>query len=502
MSTSAASSTVLAPSTTSSSSPPDALAAKSNCSNTQNVDSASSNSNPSNSLTSSSGPVSSSALSSRSVSPQRFLPRATSSPNPLLFGQFFDPFAQQPRAPQSLSAAAIARECLEQALDRPLSQLATAVPSYLSDTTSLAFAANSNLANLALLDPAIAAMGRARLFNNALGHGQLSAGMPVTSAALNLVAPSLSQSANVTPNMNYPIGHVPPAHRTQYSLEDWQYLARSYNYNPFSTTSTPSVQNYLALKTIMDTQAAEANLAALMRIKHLEPTETAYNKALPSWSGVLPFHSNIESSVHNQIGLAQMREHAFRSPYMHRPHPHPSTPASSTDSSRQSSPPASSGRSALGPTQNTEDTKLRCVIVCGKFEGPVPEETDGHLSEVKVTTETAFSPFFNREMRVFTALSDPLRRSLYPSSELREKVGCKISYLSTYLKRRHRRLLQSSGIFQAKTFVGKSVSDRSVRIGGFFLTDDECTRFEAHWKRQKHLHEDHHDTAPAVEESV
>lgn len=107
----------------------------------------------------------------------------------------------------------------------------------------------------------------------------------------------------------------------------------------------------------------------------------------------------------------------------------------------------------------------------------------GQIDKNGIRRMTAFSPFFGKEVQIYTAANDPEKRVLYRASALAEKFNCATNKIGMYLARRRN---GSDGIFQASRFKTKPSGRTGLKSGGYFVSFAVCKAFEAHYKQQVH----------------
>ncbi len=86
-----------------------------------------------------------------------------------------------------------------------------------------------------------------------------------------------------------------------------------------------------------------------------------------------------------------------------------------------------------------------------------------------------YSPFFKKEIEIYSAEIDEENQILYRASSLAEKLKCARSLIGMYLKRT---IQYSRGIFQATAFKFKRSKINGLKAGGYFLTLEVCEEFE------------------------
>jgi len=105
----------------------------------------------------------------------------------------------------------------------------------------------------------------------------------------------------------------------------------------------------------------------------------------------------------------------------------------------------------------------------------------GQIDKNGIRRMTAFSPFFGKEVQIYTATNDPEKRVLYRASALAEKFNCATNKIGMYLARRRN---GSEGIFQATRFKTKPSGRTGLKSGGYFISFAACKAFESHYKQQ------------------
>jgi hypothetical protein len=93
----------------------------------------------------------------------------------------------------------------------------------------------------------------------------------------------------------------------------------------------------------------------------------------------------------------------------------------------------------------------------------------GHLDKTDVRRTTVFSPFFNKQVEIYTAVDDPEKRVLYRAPALKDKFGgVPVNNIRQWMWR-HRNV--TDGVFKADSFKHKPVM--TLRI---FMTLMTLTR--------------------------
>ena len=90
-----------------------------------------------------------------------------------------------------------------------------------------------------------------------------------------------------------------------------------------------------------------------------------------------------------------------------------------------------------------------------------------------------FSPFFSKQVEVYTAVNDPHAQTLYRASALADKFDYATNKVGMYLSRRR---LVGGGIYQATGFRCKPPGRTGLKCGGYFLTIEACKEFENHFQ--------------------
>ena len=123
------------------------------------------------------------------------------------------------------------------------------------------------------------------------------------------------------------------------------------------------------------------------------------------------------------------------------------------------------------------ESKYNSIIECGILP---PNDT---ISAPSATHPQRifklYSPFFAKQVEVYTALSDPTQQTLYRASSLAEKFDYATNKVGMYLSRRR---LHSGGIYQATGFRSKPAGRTGLKCGGYFLTIEACKEFENHFQ--------------------
>ena len=91
------------------------------------------------------------------------------------------------------------------------------------------------------------------------------------------------------------------------------------------------------------------------------------------------------------------------------------------------------------------------------------------------------SPYFNKTVEVYTAVSDPERRTLYRASALAEKFSCATNKVGMYLARRRH---CETGLWQSVGFRHKPSGRTGLKAGGYFLSQEICESFQFHFQKQ------------------
>ena len=126
------------------------------------------------------------------------------------------------------------------------------------------------------------------------------------------------------------------------------------------------------------------------------------------------------------------------------------------------------------------ESRYNSIIECGivtsdpAASGPSSSPLSGPTRLFRV-----YSPFFGKEVEVYTALTDPQRLPLYRASALADKYLYATNKVGMYLSRR--RLHSGGGIYQATGFQCKPAGRTGLKCGGYFLTIDACKEFENHF---------------------
>ena len=127
------------------------------------------------------------------------------------------------------------------------------------------------------------------------------------------------------------------------------------------------------------------------------------------------------------------------------------------------------------------ESKYNSIIECGIL----PTSADNILSPPSAASSPTqrifklYSPFFTKQVEVYTALSDPAQQTLYRASSLAEKFHYATNKVGMYLSRRR---LHSGGIYQATGFRSKPAGRTGLKCGGYFLTIEACKEFENHFQ--------------------
>jgi len=112
-----------------------------------------------------------------------------------------------------------------------------------------------------------------------------------------------------------------------------------------------------------------------------------------------------------------------------------------------------------GTTKFPWESKIECGFI---------EYADNRLTR----TYSLYSPFFNSEMRVFKAQSDPFCRLLFRTKDVATFLRCSPNMLAMYFKRRKH--LPNSGIFQATQILYHEDGHFEVKAGSYFVTLEAC----------------------------
>jgi hypothetical protein len=142
-----------------------------------------------------------------------------------------------------------------------------------------------------------------------------------------------------------------------------------------------------------------------------------------------------------------------------------STPSSTSSSSSSSS--SSSTHSSRTHSRIHTTGQYQTVIDCGY----VDDNGERQLS--------VYSPYFGKQIEVYSAVNDPTKSNLYRVSALAEKIGCATNKVGMYLARRRQ---VSAGIYQATQFRSKPPGRTGLKSGGYFLTQEACQEFEHHFR--------------------
>ena len=124
------------------------------------------------------------------------------------------------------------------------------------------------------------------------------------------------------------------------------------------------------------------------------------------------------------------------------------------------------------------ESKYNSIIECGIL----PNADTSSASPPSHSTQRIFklyAPFFNKQVEVYTALSDPTQQTLFRASSLAEKFDYATNKVGMYLSRRR---LHSGGIYQATGFRSKPAGRTGLKCGGYFLTIEACKEFENHFQ--------------------
>ena len=86
-----------------------------------------------------------------------------------------------------------------------------------------------------------------------------------------------------------------------------------------------------------------------------------------------------------------------------------------------------------------------------------------------------YSSYFKREVDVYTAEGDEAQSRLYRAATLAEKTQSSSNMVGMYLSR-HR--YTDGGIYEASMFLHKPSGRSGLKVGGYFVSEDACSRFE------------------------
>lgn len=120
--------------------------------------------------------------------------------------------------------------------------------------------------------------------------------------------------------------------------------------------------------------------------------------------------------------------------------------------------------------QQPQQTSYKAVIECG-----ILNRATGHR------VLTMYEPYFNRDVEVYTATSDPLHRTLYRASLLSDKFECASNKLCMYLSRRRS---AADGVYQSISFLEKPTGHTGLKSGNYFITMTAALAFERHFMKQ------------------
>ena len=123
------------------------------------------------------------------------------------------------------------------------------------------------------------------------------------------------------------------------------------------------------------------------------------------------------------------------------------------------------------------ESKYNSIIECGIL--PAAANHSHSASTASQRTFKLYSPFFGKQVEVYTALSDVTQQTLYRASSLAEKFDYATNKVGMYLSRRR---LHSGGIYQATGFRSKPAGRTGLKCGGYFLTIEACKEFENHFQ--------------------
>ena len=128
------------------------------------------------------------------------------------------------------------------------------------------------------------------------------------------------------------------------------------------------------------------------------------------------------------------------------------------------------------------ESKYNSIVECGillpSSSPPSPSAIhDPSLSRRRIFKQ--FSPFFSKQVEVYTAVNDPTSQVLYRASALADKFEYATNKVGMYLSRRR---LVGGGIYQATGFRCKPPGRTGLKCGGYFLTIDACKEFENHFQ--------------------
>jgi hypothetical protein len=129
-------------------------------------------------------------------------------------------------------------------------------------------------------------------------------------------------------------------------------------------------------------------------------------------------------------------------------------------------PPDDSMNSINGTANKKSKEEYQSIIECG------------HLDKTNVRRMTAFSPFFNKQVEIYTAANDPERRVLYRASALKDKFGAPTNTIGMWMARRRH---DTDGVFQATSFEHKPAGSgrTGLQAGGYFVSLAACQKFGA-----------------------
>ena len=117
-------------------------------------------------------------------------------------------------------------------------------------------------------------------------------------------------------------------------------------------------------------------------------------------------------------------------------------------------------------------TVARSLIECGRWTS----------SGERIYSQ--FSPYFGKEVEIYTAVDDPANRILYKASQLSEKFGCATNKIGMFLSRLRGSGIQN-GLFQATKIIFKPSDCMGMKSGGYFISQEICEQFEKHCKKQE-----------------
>lgn len=100
-----------------------------------------------------------------------------------------------------------------------------------------------------------------------------------------------------------------------------------------------------------------------------------------------------------------------------------------------------------------------------------------------VRSYSTYISFFQSNVEVYKAQSDPSQQLLFRTSDIAHHFKCSPSMLSMYFKRRKQRL--NSGIFQALGFLHREPRCSSIKVGSYFASLPACLELERYLESRK-----------------